>query len=116
MESEMNESQPDLRLSAETREQMHDLLRWWGEAEATRTVEAAISKIWRRESDRRPDDVPWVVQPGAQRFADQESALHWLEQEGAAPVDPEGHTWARYDEEGVSATYLVEPVASEIAA
>jgi hypothetical protein len=116
METSMNKNTPNLRLSAQARKQIEDLIRWQGEAETTGKVEAAISETWQTENLQRPGDASWMVQPGAHRFADRASALQWLEQEGAVPVDPEGQTWARYDEEGVSATYVVEPETFEAAA
>jgi hypothetical protein len=113
MENSMNKGPPKLRLSAKARKQIEDLIRWRGEAETTGKVEAAISETWQSEDLRRAGDASWVVHPGAHRFPDQASALRWLRRKGAVPVNPEGQTWVRYDEEGVSATYVVEPVAFE---
>jgi hypothetical protein len=116
METSMNKSSPSLRLSERARKQIEDLVRWRGEAETAGKVEAAISETWQTENLHRAGDASWMVQPGTHRFADRASAQQWLEQVGAVPVDPEGQTWALYDDEGVSATYVVEPETFEAAA
>jgi hypothetical protein len=106
----MCENKLDFRFSPRALEQIEDLKRWLGDADAARAIESAIWNAWRLEGTRQYGyvGVPWVVRPGPHQFGSQAAAMRWLEEQGAEPVSVD--MWAADDEDGNTVVWELQPL------